>query len=320
MEGLTGRKVAGYRGLPEFTFYCPNHPAMREAMYDHLDKLVRQGLYQGFFLDRVRFPSPSMHPINDLTCFCKHCQNKAALFDVDLEGIRQKILQSTHEEKGRMALVKTLLTGKPELEQAAQSSKLGQFLAFRERCVRDYLAFVSQPIKEARLEIGFDCYSPSLTHLVGQDLNTMGELVDWIKLMTYAHTLAPAGLPFELSGLLHYLLSTTHLTEEQAFSYMRESTRLPLPLSINTLEKDGLSALALEEEVKRGVDASSAPILAGIELVDLEGVTHLNHDQIREDLTAVKRAGSAGLAISWDLLHIPLNRLALVGKVYLDKN
>ena len=41
--------------------------------------------------------------------------------------------------------------------------------------------------------------------MVGQDLSGMSGIVDWIKLMTYAHTLGPAGIPFELSGLFHYL-------------------------------------------------------------------------------------------------------------------
>ena len=318
-EGLMGGKVAGYRDIPEFTFFCPNHPAVQDAIYRHLGKLIRQGIYQGFFLDRVRFPSPSTDPINSLACFCEHCQRKAAEYDIDLEGIRQEILRSTLEQEGRISLVKTLLTGKPKLEQAEQSPRLGQFLTFRKRSVRDFLALISQPLSEAHLEIGLDYYSPNLTHMVGQDLNTMSECVDWIKLMTYAHTLAPAGIPFELSGLLYYLTRSTHLSEELALELMGQAIGLTLPTSFRSLEEVGLSPLALEEEVKSGVDACSVPAVAGVEMVELEGVTRLIPDQIRRDLTAIKRAGPAGLAISWDLLHIPLDRLDLVRQVYLGK-
>jgi hypothetical protein len=67
----------------------------------------------------------------------------------------------------------------------------------------------------------------------------------------------------------------------------------------------------------RGAEACSVPVLAGMELVDLKGVTNLNPDQIRSTLNGLKRSGSAGLAISWDLLHIPLERLSLVRQVYL---
>ena len=67
-----------------------------------------------------------------------------------------------------------------------------------------------------------------------------------------------------------------------------------------------------------GVEACSVPTLAGMELVELEGVTSLKPEQIRSDLIAVKRSGAAGLALSWDLLHISLERLDQVRQVYLE--
>ena len=112
--------MAGYRGLPEFTFVCPNHPDVQEAVVTYLDHLVRQGLYQGFFLDRVRFPSPSSDPINDLGCFCEHCQHKAALVGLDLGQIRADILAQTKKQKGRLSLVETLLSGKTDSVNSSQ--------------------------------------------------------------------------------------------------------------------------------------------------------------------------------------------------------
>jgi hypothetical protein len=316
--GLTGRKISGYRGLPEFTFFCPNHPAVQEVIYKHLVKLVRLGVYQGFFLDRVRFPSPSTDPVNDLGCFCEHCRRKAADDGLDLGKIQGEILRQTLDEKGSISLINALLSGKTNPEYSDQSLTFSQFIAFRKRSMRDFLAFIVQPLREDHLEIGLDCFSPSLTHMVGQDLNTLSELVDWIKLMTYAHTFAPAGIPYELSGLVHHLFTTTHLREEQALDWMGESIGLTLPISRMSLEKDGLSTFALEDEVRRGVEASSVPVLAGMELIDLKGVTNLNPGQIRSDLTGLKRSRAAGLALSWDLLHIPFERLDLVRQVYLE--
>jgi hypothetical protein len=74
----------------------------------------------------------------------------------------------------------------------------------------------------------------------------------------------------------------------------------------------------LEKEVRVGVEACSVPTLAGMELVELEGVTSLKPEQIRSDLIAVKKSGAAGLALSWDLLHISLERLDQVRQVYLE--
>ncbi len=314
---LTGNTLTGFQNLPEFTFACPNHPAVQAAMISHIADLIRQGLFQGFFLDRVRFPSPAQDPLNQLTCFCEHCRLKAAQMDLDLEGIRQEIFRSTRQENGRISLVKALLSADAGSDQADQIRGLAQFIAFRKHSILDFLTNVTKLFRQARLEIGLDCFSPSLTHMVGQDLRAMGECADWVKLMTYAHTHAPAGLPFELSGLLQYLIASTQLSDEQVFELLGEITRLQLPGNLGSLSIDGLSSFALEKEVRRGIEACSVPVLAGIELVRLDGVTHQNPATIQADLMGIKRANPAGLALSWDLLHIPLEWLDLVRQVYL---
>ncbi len=313
--GLTGHRVSGYRGSPEFTFFCPNQPEMREALSHHLESLVHQGIYQGFFLDRIRFPSPASDPSNHLTCFCEYCRQKAAGVGLDLEKIRQEILSQIASESGRIALVKAVLSGKVERADADQSQALRRLIAFRKNNISEFLAFISRPLKAAGLEIGLDSFSPSLTHLVGQDLNLLSTQVDWVKLMTYAHTLAPAGIPYELLGLARYLLISTQLSEVSALDLLRESSGLPIPASCEELERDGLSPSAMQIEVKRGVDISSAPTLAGIELVDLPGVTSLATSQILADISAIQRVQPAGLALSWDLWHIPLDRLDLIRQV-----
>ncbi len=314
---LTGDSLTGYQNLPEFTFACPNHPAVQAAVISHIGDLVRRGVFQGFFLDRVRFPSPTQDPLNQLTCFCEHCRRKAAAMDLDLEGIRQAILRSARQENGRISLVKALLSGDAESDLADQIRGLAQFLAFRKHSILDFLTNITKLFRQAHLEIGLDCFSPSLTHLVGQDLNAMGECADWVKLMTYAHTNAPAGLPFELSGLLQYLTSSTRLSNEGAFELLGEITHLQLPSNFGSLKIDGISSSTLEKEVERGIEACSVPVLAGIELVKLDGVTHQNPATIQADLMGIKRANPAGLALSWDLLHIPLEWLDLVRQVYL---
>jgi hypothetical protein len=182
--------------------------------------------------------------------------------------------------------------------------------------VSDFIAMIAPMIKEAQLEIGLDCFSPGLTTMVGQDLGSLSEQVDWIKLMSYAHTFAPAGLPFELARLLDYLVANTRLTPVMVLSLMSELLRLPLPASRDALVKDGLSPDALVREVQHGAKLSKRPVLAGVELVELEGDSQSRQPQIIADLEALREVGAVGLALSWDLLHIPLNRLTLVRQIY----
>ena len=312
-----GNKLVGYRGMPEFTFACPNHPEVQEAIIKHIGKLIRQGLYQGFFLDRIRFPSPSTHPIKDLACFCDHCRRKAEEFGLDLDLVKRDLLSFTQAENRHLSWVKSLLTGWADPERIDLNPSFTRFLAFRKKCIVDILANVTRILREAHLEVGLDCFSPGLTHMVGQDLRSMSKQVDWVKVMTYAHTFGPAGLPYELSCFVDYLIRFTNLSEEQALHWISQCLGMPLPNNRVSLLQDGLSSLALEQEVKRGIESCSVPLLAGVELVELEGITKLNNHQLMADLNAVKQAKPAGLAISWDLLHIPLDRLGMVNQVYL---
>ena len=316
---LAGNMVQGYRGSPEFNFLCPNHPGLQEALVKHLDGLLQEGIYQGFFLDRIRFPSPSADPDNDLACFCEQCCRKAARESLDLKGIRQTITQQLGNEQGRISLVKNLLSGSPGPVKAKQDQALTEFLTFRQRSISDFLALITQSLRASNLEIGLDCFSPGLAPMVGQSLRELSSLVDWVKVMTYGHTFAPAGLPFELSGFIRYLTHMTPLDERQALDLVRNSANLPLPEDVHSMETLGLSSSALQQEVVRAVATIGSPVLAGIELADLQGVTQLTSPQIQADLAAIKRARPAGLAISWDLWHIPLDKLELARKAYFEE-
>ena len=62
--------------------------------------------------------------------------------------------------------------------------------------------------------------------------------------------------------------------------------------------------------------APGQTLLAGIELVEIPGISELTSPQIRADLMALKEAGADGLSISWDLWHIPDKRLEIVRDIW----
>jgi hypothetical protein len=316
VPGVTGEVVRGFEDKPEFTFVCPNHPAVQEAQSLRIEHLIKLGVYQGFFLDRVRYPSPSANPLRDLGCFCQHCRQKAAASNLDLERVEAVVLQRAADEKGRISLVQALLGGRDGLAEDGIDECLQPLLEFRQQSVSDFVALVTGKLRAADLEIGLDSFSPGLTSMVGQDLASLSVHVDWIKIMSYAHTFGPAGLPFELSQLVNYLVTTTRLNPAEALGEISAFLSLPLPSTLEALHQDGLSPAALAIEVRRGVESCKVPLLAGMELMDLEGVSQSRLPQIIADLEALRGTGAAGLAISWDLLHIPLDWLSLVNAVY----
>ena len=321
--GLSGKPVAGFRNMPEFTFVCPNHPEVQEAIQRRVDSLLDEGLYQGFFLDRLRFPSPASAPAGDLGCFCPYCQRLAAASGLDLEEVRRVLVALASRPGGPEVLVKVLLDpgpAAPDVLSAAlpvpASDLLRRFLAFRSQSITAFVAWLAGPLRRANMEIGLDCFSPCLTRMVGQDLASLGELADWIKIMCYAHTLGPAGLPFELLGLLDTLIAAG-LSEQEALRPLAQAVGLPLPATRQELAQVGLSPAALAMEAGRGAQAARCNVLAGIELVEIAGVTRLSRPQIQADLTALRGARLAGLSISWDLWRIELDLLELVRQAYL---
>lgn len=320
--GISGERVPGFRGMPEFTFVCPNKTAVRTTILQHLQTLSHSGLYDGIFLDRMRFPSPAADPGRWLACFCEDCQRAAKKEGLDLTAVRQEFSSTLSQPNGARLILQDL-AGFPKPPRSA----LRDFLAFRTHTITQFITEAAAIIRGAGLAVGLDCFAPSLTHMVGQDLAALAPLGDWVKVMTYAHTLGPAGLPYELLDLANWLI--THGTsEQQALTWLSETLKLPLPEDFATLRNPGLSTTALQAELRRGKTAVSTgststesvadvvSLLAGIELIKLEGVTHLSPTQITRDLTALHDIQVDGLSLSWDLHHMPLTHLDLVAEIF----
>jgi len=86
------------------------------------------------------------------------------------------------------------------------------------------------------------------------------------------------------------------------------------------LRERGLAPETLAAEVSRGRAAGIHVLFAGIELVELARITRLDRVQIQTDLRALRRAGADGLVLSWDLRHIPLDRLELVRATWVQED
>jgi hypothetical protein len=309
--GLNGAPVPGFGGMPEFTFMCPNRPAVQEATLGRVRDALADGRYQGLFLDRMRFPSPAADPERALACFCEDCQRVAAQEGLDLAALQAHItgcLAAAGRPDHLRSFIRALLD--PACE--AECEALRALLAFRERTITRFVGGMAQVIREAGLHVGLDCFSPSLTRMVGQDLVALREGSAWVKIMSYAHTLGPAGLPFELLGLADWLMDRHGVPEADALRWIGEATRLPVPATRAALRDQGLPPAALCAEARRGAVVRPTVLLAGIELVEIPGIAHLDDAQIRADVAALREGQTDGLALSWDLWEMPLERLDIV--------
>jgi hypothetical protein len=298
--------IAGYQQMPEFTFSCPNRPEVREAVLENLDRVLGIGIYQGMFLDRIRFPSPSTDPLKMLGCFCECCRRAAADYDLDLEEIRRKITSLPFkEDQSILAMVNLLLA------KECPDFLLSKFMKFRQVSIGKIVRLATEAIRAKNLAIGFDCFSPCLAQMVGQDLTELGRLCDWLKPMVYTHTYGPAGIPFELGCLADWLVARgIHVTE--TLEHLAWMCGGPLLEHRDHRSIRGLSDMFVEIEIRRARRAVRKKLLAGLSLIELAGINHLTSKEVRDETTACYVAGADGLVLSWDLWFIPLSRLTMV--------
>ena len=237
-----------------------------------------------------------------------------------LQPVVQKNLQTllVDPAPGRLpAFLRVLFDATAEVSSDPDFEIIRLFLDFRARSVTRIVQAAAEIARAEGLLVGLDCFSPALAYMVGQDLAALDAHCDWIKVMTYAHAYGPAGLPFELSALAGWLKGFPTIDEGSALDWVSQAAHLPLPIDMIALREYGLSPEALAIEIRRARAARMQTLLAGVELVDLEGVTHLNSDQIAVDLRAIREADPDGLVLSWDLWWIPLERLEIVRRSWL---
>jgi hypothetical protein len=187
---------------------------------------------------------------------------------------------------------------------------LRAFLDFRVHSISRFVQAAADVVHAENLAVGLDCFSPALTYMVGQDLGRLAPHCEWIKVMTYGHTLGPAGLPFELLGLADWLIDQQLASEAEALEWLSQASHLSLPSRRAALREEGVAPEGLAAETRRA--KGTGMLLAGIELVDIQEVVRLQPEQIAADVGAFRAAGADGLALAWDLWHIPLERLELV--------
>ncbi len=306
--GANGQSISGYANEPDFTFICPNHNGVEEFLAERLETIAARGVFQGVFLDRIRFPSPAADPSARLGCFCPQCVRLAADRGVDLRAAQADIQGLSANKNGVSKLCQGLFGITDD-----SNDPFTRYLDFRENCITRVIDSARKQANAFGLELGLDCFSPALTRMVAQDLKSLRKVSDWIKIMTYPRVFGPAGISFELFDLLDWLISHNS-TEQEALELIQESSGLALPSSRADLRRCGLGSGSISQEIQHGRIAGLTALYAGIALVEVKNVHESTPDQIYSDLLACK--GADGLVLSWDLWKIPFEYLELIRRLW----
>lgn len=295
--GIKGKPIPGFGGLSEFSFFCPNNPSAQAWIAERIDHAIQRGIYQGIFFDRMRWPSPVEDLGNQLGCFCRHCQSRAAQNGLDLEAVRRSVEKNLANAAGAKELVRALFA------PAAENNLFENFFQFRVKTITRTVAACAKQARAGSLSIGLDCFSPSLARMVGQDLTSLAGACDWAKLMIYPHTFGPAGIPYELQHLADWLAKKYGIPQADGLQFVCETSSI-WPRQPATLER----------EIKRGKAACQTSIFAGLALVEMDQVNRFSDEQLQDDLLACQASQPDGLTLSWDLWLIPARRLEMIAK------
>jgi hypothetical protein len=305
--GRDGSLLPWPRGMAEFAFDCPNRAQGLDRALRRLEVAIDRGAWDGVFLDKIRWPSPTRDPTDDLACFCDDCSSMSAEAGVDLEAVARYVEHAAATPVGRVDLLAELL--------GRTDGPMAPFMTWRcgriTHAVREAAARVTSRVtpRGESLRLALDVFAPSLARAVGQDIPSLAPLATFTKAMLYIGTNGPAGLPYELCGLWRWL-ARGGVREPAA--RLAEMLGYPLPeVELARGGALGTAVFAAELTALRRLAGQGAA--AGIDAIELPGMATLDDEALAE---VAHIAGTLGttLVLAWDLWSMPPARLAIVAR------
>ena len=307
-----GARSRGWGGWAEkggdveetFRFACPNNPAVREKTMLRLRELLLRYDFKGVFLDKIRFPSPANGADEMLSCFCDHCRGAAKAEGLDLKAV-VKIFTDRALDANASPLHRSC--SGHWLDSIADAHPLiARFLAFRTKSVARLVAQLADECRRLGRSVSLDLFSPSLAPLVGQDYHRLKECCDWAKPMTYRLARGPAGLRLEIPALIEGVAQRFGLEEAQVVEWSARHAGFDQDMLRQTRE-EAVPFTFMQAEIEAAVRAMTpVPVYFGLELIRQPGVIDVTAADVAGMIEAGRAANAAGLVISWDLLHAPM--------------
>jgi hypothetical protein len=274
----------------KFLFCCPANTKNSDKFIEVFEKHYDKGVYDGVFLDKIRYPSFFGGTGSVLTCFCDYCRSK-----YDLPEIGDLYPHENENPLGISSYNELRYNLKPSCKKLFDYKCDAVFHSLERLCVY---------FRGKGLKIGLDLFAPFMAYFVGQDYYRLIQLADFVKPMFYNITNAPAGIPFEINMYANAFDNDAQNAEkrkEQFLSYIGYGNSF-----INN-EIAGIRKIIVDNGLK-------TMLYAGIEINYDEDIAPVTEDYIRE---SVKAAGGAdGIVASWDLNTMPDSHIDSLLAVY----
>ncbi len=306
-------------GKEDFLFLCPNDEKNIKQIFNQYQNKIIESDFDGVFLDRIRFPSPSNGFEVLFSCFCKSCLNKFYNnYGEDLKDYRN---QAKTVFKNFKTIDINYLQTCQSFSDIIIRDGLKKFYDFRKQNIYQVLKMFADKAKQMGKLVGVDLFAPSLAPLVSQDYQLLAKTCDWIKPMIYCHTSSPAGLPLELFCFIRAILDINPaLNESQLIREINRIIGVDLPTQLNELLKKGVPENIIYTEMQKIKELNlpeKVDIYVGLEAVQIPEVCNIDRSILKKYLESVAKADAKGIVLSWDLLKIPDENLKLAGDILL---
>lgn len=312
LKDFRGQEVRSYQ-LKEgenFEFYCPNHEqnlaAVRQIYEEHFSTIG----FDGVFLDKIRYASFANNLEGVFSCFCPNCIARYQQAGLDPDLLKQEMAAVANGSAGYAEQPLQCLgyeSGRYEFADPVWS----RFFDLKAQFITQAMQSLCSYFRSCSLKIGMDVFAPFMAPFVGQDLQQLSAMADFMKPMMYRITNAPAGLPFEYRSFLQAAGQGDSGQGDFAkiqsdFNYLlgidRSAADLPFDLAFVKRELTDLSRLG-------------GKVSCGIEVNCIAGQAEADPDYIRETMMALADIDLEGYVLSWDILSAPQNNLSAVKQV-----
>jgi hypothetical protein len=241
-----------------------------------------------------------------LSCFCGHCRDAAKDEGLDLDSVNKILADGAIDPRASPPETRDEASSWPEA-LVAGSPILSHFLRFRADSVAALVAMLAEDARRMGRKVSLDLISPCLAPLVGQDYRRLKQHCDWAKPMTYRLARGPAGLRLEIPALIEGVARRFGLEEARIVEWAARHTTFDNDMLRETRER-AVPISLIQAEIDAAVRAlAPAPAYFGLELVRQPGVINVDPAHVHDMVKAGRAANAAGLVISWDLMHAPMD-------------
>lgn len=235
---------------------------------------ITEGLpVEGVFLDRIRYASAANGQKDLYGCWCSRCRRIYEEYSVDIERV-QKI-----SRENNMDLF--LPTIREKVNYRYQDPDIDA-LMYAKRCIiNNAVSKLCAYFRKNGKKVGIDTFAMGVADFVGQDILTLGQLVDFVKPMFYLKTNAPAGISFEVDAL------GEKISRRMAVLFGRDPK--------------GMDEAVEQIAYLLGCGINVIP---GIDINRIEGICEATPKYVKNYLKRLEEVGCREVVLSWDAMKI----------------